>query len=106
MKFDGFMDVLKPQLEKLAKDTVQEEAEAALESGLGFIQSMQSDVSDWLNDLQNGDLSPEDFEDLMRGEQDLMNITLLTEKGLPAARIERFQKAVVDCVVSTAKAAV
>ena len=35
-----------------------------------------------------------------------MQMTLPTEKGPSAARIERFQKAVVDCVVRAAKAAV
>jgi len=57
-------------------------------------------------ELESGDLSMEDFEDLMRGEQDLMNMTLLTEKGLSAARIERFRKAVVDCVVNAAKSVI
>ena len=106
MKFDAFMDVLKPQLEKLAKKTVKEATEAAVQTGIGFVRSLEADVADWLIELENGELSLEDFEYLMRGEQDLMKMTLLTEKGLSAARIERFQRAVVDCVVSAAKAAV
>ena len=106
MKIDAFLDALKPQLEKLAKETVQEMADEAVKTGLGFVQSMQSDLALWLSELERGELSPEDFEDLMRGEQDLMNITMLTEKGLAAARLERFQKAVIDCIVNAAKSVI
>lgn len=67
---------------------------------------MKADVAEWLDELKSGDLSLEDFEDLMRGEQDLMKVTLLTEKGLSDARIERFRNAVVDCVVNAAKSVV
>ena len=96
MKIDSFLDVLKPQLEKLAKDTVKDAATEAVETGLGFVRSMQADIADWLEELKSGDLSLEDFEDLLLGEKDLMKITLLTEKGLSAARIEKFRNAVVE----------
>lgn len=45
MKFDAFMESLKPQLEKLAKKTVKEAADAAAQTGIGFVRSLEADVS-------------------------------------------------------------
>jgi len=52
--------------------------------------------------LADGILDKDDFEDLAKGQMDLIEAFALTQAGVAAARLEQFRKDLIDLVVSTA----
>lgn len=99
---DDFLDALKDEITDLAETHLQEMKEAALQDGEAFLNRTQDDLKRWAHLLEQGELSREEFESLVRGQKDLAKMEALKQAGLAAVRAERFRDALIDRIVGTA----
>ncbi len=72
-----------------------------------FLETIRDDMDLWLQELSTGKLSHDDFPVLLRAKAESAEMKLLTEAGVPIARIERFRENLVEmmCRIVRAKTA-
>jgi len=99
---DDFFDALKDEIADLAETHLQEMKDAALQDGHAFLDRTQDDLKRWGRLLEEGELSRDEFESLVRGQKDLAEMEALKQAGLAAVRAERFRDALIDRIVGTA----
>lgn len=99
---DAFLDALRDEVTDLARTHLQEMQEAALEDGEAFLNQTQDDLKRWGRLLEQGELSREEFESLVRGQKDVAEMEALKQAGLAAVRAAQFRDALIDRIVGTA----
>ncbi|WP_103030259.1 hypothetical protein [Salinibacter altiplanensis] len=99
---DAFFDALRDEITDLAETHLQEMQEAALEDGEAFLNQTRDDLERWSRLLEQGELSQEEFESLVRGQKDLVEMEALKQAGLAAVRAEQFRDALINRIVGTA----
>jgi hypothetical protein len=78
----------------------------AVQDGNAFLQQTENDISTWLEDLRNGDITQKNFESLVRGEKDLAEMHALKQTGLAQAAIDTFINGFIQIVISVAVKAI
>lgn len=101
-KFDDFKDALEDGIEDLAKETVKDFADEALNDGKAFLRETEDDLKRWTKLLASGDLSQDDFKWLVQSKKDVAQMVALTQKGLALTKIDNFRQGMLDLVVDTA----
>jgi hypothetical protein len=99
---DVFFDALTDEIADLAETHLDEMTDAALQDGRAFLNQTQDDLKRWARLLEEGKLSRDEFESLVRGQKDLAEMEALKRAGLAAARADRFRDALIDRIVGTA----
>jgi predicted transcriptional regulator len=97
-----FWDILKAGIPDLAQQLGQQYLETALKDSNDFLTSQHADLDRWTAELAAGQLSPDDFADLVKGQADLAEMTLLKQAGLAQVQIDRFVNGVLGLVIDTA----
>lgn len=99
--FDALLDTLKDEVADLAETHLQEVRDEAIRDGEDFLNRTQDDLRRWTRLLEEGELSRDEFESLVRGQKDLAEMEALKQTGLAAAQAERFRDALIDRIIST-----
>ena len=101
--FNGFLDAFKDSLLTLGKDHAKEFADALMKDGEDFAEKTKDNLEKWGGQLASGDLSPTEFESLVKGQGDLLQMEALKQAGMAAIRVDKLKKGILDTIVSTAK---
>ena len=101
--FDSFLDTLKSDLGDVIKEYGQEYKEDILNDAVDFASKTQNDIEKWATLLKEGELSPKDFEFLLKGKKDLAEMEALKQKGLAQARVDKLKADILDTVVGSVK---
>ena len=101
--FDDFIDVLEDELTDLAQSHLDEVKDAAVEDGEQFLDDAEDDLKRWTRLLEKGEISDADFRSLVKGKKDLAKMEALKQAGLAAVEVDKFQDALVDRIVGTAR---
>ncbi|GLS03495.1 hypothetical protein GCM10007860_06390 [Chitiniphilus shinanonensis] len=100
--FDGFVEALKTELIEFAEYSWKAYKNSAIDDGGAFIERSKDDLERWTKMLANGGLTRDDFEWLMAGKKDLVELAALKQKGLAKVALDRFVNGLIDTIVSTA----
>jgi hypothetical protein len=100
--YDDFLRTVLADLKTLAETTLVQMKDLAFKDASAFVQSARADLERWTSQLANGQLTPKDFEDLVKGEEDLATLEALKQAGLAQARVAQFQADLLDTVVKSA----
>ena len=100
--FSRFLELLKDGLVALAKERLESLWKSAVQDGEAFLEKSKEDLKRWTARLAAGELSQEDFADLVKGQLDLAEMELLKQAGLTLAQIEHFRISLLNLVVDTA----
>jgi len=103
-KFDVFITEVKSEVKALAVKMFHEYQDAAVKESVAFLNQTKSDLERWLKLLIAGDLTREEFEWLVAGKKDLMDLYYLKEAGLARVRIDRFRNGLLKIIVDKAVA--
>ncbi len=101
-KFDDFLKALKDGIKELAEESWKEYQQSAVKDGSAFVEKTKEDLERWTKLLANGDLTPKDFEWLVKGKKDLAELEALKQAGLALARLDQLRNSLIDLVVGTA----
>jgi hypothetical protein len=100
--FNKFLADLEKQLVELAKNTFQENWQAAVKDGLDFLENSQVKLEKYLLLLNNGDIDQDDFQSLIAGLSDLARMEMLEQAGLKAAQIDKFRIQLLAVIIDVA----
>ncbi len=100
--FDDFLDAFKAGVKDLAKEVFSGFADEALAASKAFVEKIEADLKKWTEQLANGQLSQDDFKFLVEGKADLLEVHLLTQKGLAKVAVDKFKKGLIDLLINTA----
>jgi hypothetical protein len=78
----------------------------AVHDGEVFLQQAENDLSEWMLDLRNGDITQKNFESLVRDKKDLAEMGALKRAGLGKVAIDTFVNGFVQIVINAALDAV
>jgi len=101
--FEDFKDAIVDGAKQLAKDTVGDFLDSAEDDAKAFLESIKDDLERWTKMLKNGEISKEEYKDLIEAKEALAEIHALTQAGIAATKIERFRTGLVNLVTNTAK---
>lgn len=97
--FEEVVNEIKKGITDLASSNLQEMQEEAVKDGQQFVNALEDDLKNWTRELSNGDLSQEDFEDLVKGKRSVAVMTGLKQKGLAQAKIDSFTDGIISLVI-------
>lgn len=89
--FDGFKQAVQAGLGDLVGDTIGDYADAAMSRANDFLDDAQEDLEKWLDQLDNGELTADDFEFLVKGKAELGQINALLEIGAAKVAVDKFR---------------
>ena len=91
LDFQKLWKDLKEQITHLAKDTVTENWQAAVQDGKDIVDQSEAKLQKWLTMLNEGQLDKEEFEFLCGGLKNLAEMEALRQAGLKAGQIDKFR---------------
>jgi hypothetical protein len=100
--FDKFLKTVKIGVEGLAKEMLMGHWQEALNGSKAFLDASKQDLELWTVQLAAGQLSKDDFKDLVLGQMDLAELELLKQSGLAKIKIDLFVNKVLNLVIDTA----
>ena len=99
--FDNLISLLEDKMAVLAKSTVSNYVNDATEDGKQLLLELKDDLSRWTQELADGKITTRDFETLVIGDKDLVEMDALTRAGLALARIDQFKGSVFNLIIDT-----
>lgn len=82
----------------LAKSSLQDYPAAAKADGQTIVNSLKSNLQQWVADVNAGYLTPQDLEFLVKEEEALVALTALKQAGLAAERLDQFKAGVASII--------
>ena len=100
--FNQFLDAVKSGSKDLARDVFDGFEDQALEDTKAYLENSKQDLQRWTNLLAQGELTKQDFEDLVKAKKALLQIHSLTQAGIALAKLDQFRSRFITMVVNTA----
>ncbi|HMJ41445.1 MAG TPA: hypothetical protein VK522_04085 [Pseudolabrys sp.] len=91
---DGAKDIARESLDGLV-DQAENDTRA-------FLLASKADLEKWLKQLNAGQINKAQFENLVQGQEDLVQMHALTEAGVAAAALQRFREKLINLVIDAA----
>jgi hypothetical protein len=99
-----FKELFKTLLEgakKIATSAFKEEKQKAQDDALNLLEKLKDNLKTWTQQLSNGEITKEDFEFLVLGQKDLLEMNALKQAGLALIRIDAFKGNLLNFIVTT-----
>ena len=100
--YDDFLKNFETAAEALIKKDYGDFASQAKSDVDSFMQGAKTDLQNWTKMLVQGGVSKEEFESLVQGDSDLLELHMLKQSGLAAARADTLKNDLINLTVSTA----
>lgn len=100
--FDDFREAVLSEAGQLARDFLHSNVDEAKAVARDFVDERKEKLELWARLRLNGELSQDEFDDLVRGEAELAKINALTQAGIAAERAEQFREKLTDVVLDKA----
>lgn len=100
--FDEFLDNVVVGARDLARQSLQGFVTQAEDDARDFLERSRADLQLWTEQLARGELSKDEFSDLVGGLKDLAKMRALTGAGVAAARVQRLRNALINLVIDSA----
>ena len=100
--FDDFVEAIKNGARDLAKETFDGFENEARDDAEAFLEKTKQDLQRWTNLLDQGELTEQDFSDLVLAKAALAEVHGLRQKGVALTKLERFRTELIKLVIDTA----
>jgi len=100
--FNEYTEALETGIKELAKELLGGFKAEALRDSRVFIKKTKDDLERWIKQLQTGELTKQEFEFLLQGKKNLMEMHSLEQKGIAIVEINRFKGQLYALLVDTA----
>ncbi|WPU92008.1 hypothetical protein SNE25_22065 [Mucilaginibacter sabulilitoris] len=101
LDFKNILATLKSGVKDLAQSTLKDFIASATADGQAIIDSLQNDLERWTQQLANGEITKKDFEFLVLGQKDLIEMMALKQAGIAEIQAEKFKNGVFDLITNT-----
>lgn len=100
--FEDFKKAILTESEYLARDIFGGFVNEAANDTLAFMIKAGQDLQRWINLLEKGEITEEDFADLVQAKKALFEIHNLKQAGVACVNLERFKAKLIDLINNTA----
>ncbi len=100
--FDDFVEALKNGSKDLAKEIFDGFEDEASNDAKAFLEKTKEDMRRWTKLLAQGELTEQDFSDLVQAKKALAEIHTLRQTGVALTKLERFRSGLINLVIDTA----
>jgi hypothetical protein len=90
------------QSETLAETLLKDFKDKAISDVRQFLTDSQADLERWTGELAAGEITKDEFHDLVQGQIDVALLHGLKQSGLTQIEIDKFTNGVIDIVTSVA----
>ncbi len=90
----------------LAETTFTTYKTQAIADGNAFLQAAKADLQNYTDQLEQGQITADQFRDLMQDEGDLAKMDALKEAGLAHAAFDSFINGVISIIITAAISAI
>jgi hypothetical protein len=101
INFEEYFKTLENSVSAVAGETIAEYASQAKQDGQNALNLLKSNLEQWSNEVATGQMSMEDLEFLVKGQQELFKMNALEEAGLAAIEIDKFKNSLVNLTLNT-----
>ena len=101
VNFPQVFEKLKEEVSELALSTVKSYKDQAMKDALKLIEDMKMDLNRWALQLAEGKLSKTDFEYLVLGQKELIQMNALKQAGLSLIKADEFKNNILNLIVNT-----
>lgn len=99
--FQQIINTLKNSIIKLAESTFKDYKSEAKADGLELLKAVKENLKTWTFELADGKLSKDDFEFLVLGQKELIEINALKQTGMALIKIDEFKTSVLHQIINT-----
>ena len=99
--FKNILETLKGGVKDLAESTLKDFIASATADGQAIIASLQDDLEKRTQELADKKITKEDFEFLVLGQKDLVEMIALKQAGIAEIQAEKFKNGVFDLITNT-----
>ena len=100
--FSDFEKAVLSGAKSLAQGTFKGFVTEAENDAKSFLKQSEADLKQWTSELASGELTKDEFTDLIEGEKDLAELDALTQAGRALADLQRFRAGLVQLVLDAA----
>jgi hypothetical protein len=100
--FDDFEEALKIGARDLAKEIFDGFENEAKDDVKAFLEKIKQDMQRWTKLLAQGELTEQDFSDLVQAKKALAEIHALRQMGVALTKLERFRTGLINLVIDIA----
>lgn len=101
VNFDQMYESLKSGIESVSKNTLHDYLTEAKEDGRQALESIKENLQHWAEEVENGAMTYEDLEFLLKGEEGLNEMMALKQAGLAAVHIDKFKEGLINMIIGT-----
>ena len=99
--FQVVFDKLKDEVINLALSTVKNYKNEAKADALALLDEMKVNLKTWTLQLAEGNLSQKDYEFLVLGQKELIEMNALKQAGLSLIKADEFKNNLLNLVIDT-----
>ena len=99
--FQTLFDQLKKEVSSLAGSSVQQFKKEAEADGQNFLESLKQNLQNWTLELATGEISKEDFEFLVMGQKELIEMNILKQKGMALIDLDKLKISLINQLIKT-----
>ena len=101
INFDQLFQTLETGVATIAKESFQNYYDQAKADGQSALVSMKTNLQNWTAEVENGALTTEDLEFLLKEEGALDEMIALKQAGLVEVQLDKFKAALISLVMNT-----
>ena len=101
INYSDLFETLEKGVTDLAKNSLVDYLNEATMDGASIIANMKTDLQNWSQLLEDGEIDEENFTSLILGEKDLLKMDALMHAGLAMIRVDQFRSDICDLVIKT-----
>ena len=98
LNFNQVFQTIETGVESLAKSSLHDYLAEAKTDGRNIVNGMKAELQQWSAELEEGALTMEDMDFLLKEEAALSEMTALKEAGLAAVRMDEFKLGITNVI--------
>jgi hypothetical protein len=102
--FDTVFNTLKSGITTLAETDLKNYVSSAEQDGQAILDQLKTDLETWAEQAAGGTLSGADFQDLLLGQKDELEMVALKDAGLADIAVDQFKADVLNIILTTINA--
>jgi hypothetical protein len=100
--FQTLYDQLKKEVSSLAVTSVQQFKKEAETDAQNLLEYLKQNLQIWTIQLATGELKKDDFEFLIMGQKELIQMNFLKQKGMALIDLDKLKISLINQIVKTA----
>jgi len=98
LNFNQIFQNIESGVKSLAESSMEDYISQAKNDGQNVVSRMKSDLQQWALEVEEGALTLDDLNFLLKEEESLTEMTALKEAGLAAVRIDAFKSGITNVI--------